>query len=54
MMRTQDLKRVAPLWIKYSEDVRADPDAWNTSGDSYTKVRELHLWHSMPQVTSSL
>ena len=25
-MRTEDLKRVLPLWIKYTEDVRADPD----------------------------
>ena len=40
-MRTEDLKRVNPLWIKYSEDVRADPDAWNTSGDAYTKVQRL-------------
>ncbi len=25
-MRTEDLRRVLPLWIKYTEDVRADPD----------------------------
>ena len=48
MMRTEDLKRVAPVWIKYSEDVRADPDAWNTSGDSYTKVT-ASCWAQRPQ-----
>ncbi|CAL8464472.1 g4007 [Coccomyxa elongata] len=37
IMRTEDLKVVLPLWIKYTEDVRADRDAWNTSGDAYTK-----------------
>ncbi|KAK9905110.1 hypothetical protein WJX75_009783 [Coccomyxa subellipsoidea] len=37
MMRTEDLTKVLPLWIKYTEDVRADPEAWNTSGDAYTK-----------------
>ena len=26
MMHTEDLRRVAPLWLKYTEDVRADPD----------------------------
>ena len=38
MMRRSDLERAGPLWIKYSEDVRADPDAWQTSGDQYVKV----------------
>jgi len=26
LMNTDDLRRVAPLWLKYTEDVRADPD----------------------------
>lgn len=26
MMHQQDLRRMAPLWLKYSEDVRFDPD----------------------------
>lgn len=26
LMNTNDLRRVAPLWLKYTEDVRADPD----------------------------
>jgi hypothetical protein len=49
MMRTEDLKRVTPEWIKFSEDVRADPDAWNTSGDSYTKASGAAPVHSNAQ-----
>jgi hypothetical protein len=26
LMHKEDLKRMAPLWLKYSEDVRFDPD----------------------------
>ena len=26
LMEKSDLKRMSPLWLKYSEDVRADPD----------------------------
>lgn len=26
LMHKTDLKRMAPLWLKYSEDVRFDPD----------------------------
>jgi len=36
LMNTQDLRRVAPLWLKYTEDVRFDPDAWELSGDAYS------------------
>lgn len=25
-MHREDLRRVAPLWLKYTEDVRFDPD----------------------------
>ncbi|KAL4441065.1 hypothetical protein ABPG77_010496 [Micractinium sp. CCAP 211/92] len=35
MMHREDLRRVAPGWIKYSEDVRADKLAWNQTGDVY-------------------
>lgn len=27
-----DLKRIAPLWLKYAEDVRADPEVWVGAG----------------------
>ena len=37
MMRTEDLQRVAPLWLNFSEAVRADPDAWRFSGDIFAK-----------------
>lgn len=36
MMYTEDLKRMSPLWLKYTEDVRFDPDAWELSGDQYS------------------
>jgi hypothetical protein len=26
LMHREDLRRVAPLWLKYTEDVRFDPD----------------------------
>ena len=26
LMHTADLRRVAPKWVSFSEDVRADPD----------------------------
>lgn len=26
LMNTEDLRRMAPLWLTYTEDVRADPD----------------------------
>jgi hypothetical protein len=35
MMQTDQLRKVAPLWLQYTEDVRADPDAWKLSGDAY-------------------
>ena len=36
-IRTKDLLEVAPLWLKYTEDVRNDPNAWNLTGDAYVK-----------------
>ncbi|KAI7838943.1 hypothetical protein COHA_007303 [Chlorella ohadii] len=35
LMATADMRRVAPLWLKLSEDVREDPLAWNLTGDHY-------------------
>jgi hypothetical protein len=37
LMATADMRRVAPLWLKLSEDVREDPLAWNLTGDHYAK-----------------
>ncbi|KAK9864376.1 hypothetical protein WJX84_004323, partial [Apatococcus fuscideae] len=37
LMYKDDMKRVAPLWLKYSRAVRHDPDAWNLTGDAFTK-----------------
>ncbi|BDA42986.1 Peptidyl serine alpha-galactosyltransferase [Coccomyxa sp. Obi] len=36
IMHKEDLKRVAPLWLKFSKAVRHDPDAWNLTGDAFT------------------
>ncbi|CAL5224706.1 g7434 [Coccomyxa viridis] len=44
IFRNEDLGSVLPMWIKYTEDVREDPDAWNTSGDSYTTEPGLKPW----------
>ncbi len=37
MMRADDLRRVAPLWLNFSEAVRGDPEAWRFSGDIFAK-----------------
>ncbi|CAK0787529.1 hypothetical protein CVIRNUC_010749 [Coccomyxa viridis] len=44
IFQNKDLGDVLPLWIKYTEDVRADPDAWNSSGDSYTTHAGMKPW----------
>eukprot|EP01062_Namystynia_karyoxenos_P045076 TRINITY_DN33401_c0_g1_i2.p1 TRINITY_DN33401_c0_g1~~TRINITY_DN33401_c0_g1_i2.p1 ORF type:complete len:439 (+),score=68.06 TRINITY_DN33401_c0_g1_i2:894-2210(+) len=31
----EDLRRVAPLWLLYTQRVRADPDSWANTGDVY-------------------
>ena len=36
-MHKDDLARVAPLWLQFSEDVREDPEAWRLSGDQYVE-----------------
>ncbi|KAL4516545.1 hypothetical protein Ndes2437A_g00686 [Nannochloris sp. 'desiccata'] len=38
LMYTEDLRRVVPLWLKYTEDVRFDPDAWELTGDTYSST----------------
>jgi hypothetical protein len=34
-MHIEDLKKVAPLWLKWTEEVRADPDSWGNTGDIF-------------------
>ncbi|KFM28780.1 hypothetical protein F751_6301 [Auxenochlorella protothecoides] len=46
LMHSEDLRRVAPLWLKYSEDVRFDPDAWTLSGDHYSVNKGDRPWIS--------
>ncbi|KAI8477380.1 MAG: hypothetical protein J3K34DRAFT_398046 [Monoraphidium minutum] len=41
-----DLKRIAPLWLKFAEDVRQDPEAWHLSGDFYSKKAGEKPWIS--------
>lgn len=36
-IRQKDLKKLAPLWLQYSEDVRENRRAWNLTGDTGTK-----------------
>lgn len=49
-LKTRDLIKVAPLWKKYTEDVRGDPMAWKYSGDSFSKkgekpwISEMYGW----------
>ncbi|GMH43508.1 hypothetical protein BSKO_11430 [Bryopsis sp. KO-2023] len=50
MIRRKDLRALAPLWLKYTEDVRDDPAAWNLTGDAYVKegekawISEMYGW----------
>ena len=44
VMRTEDLQRVAPLWLNYSEAVREDPEAWRFSGDIFAKKSGDKPW----------
>lgn len=46
LMHRDDLRRVAPLWLKYTEDVRFDPDAWTLSGDHYSIHKGDKPWIS--------
>ena len=46
LMHRDDLRRMAPLWLKFTEDVRFDPDAWTLSGDAYSTNRGDRPWIS--------
>ena len=35
VMHLEDLKKVAPLWLKWTEEVRQDPESWGNTGDIY-------------------
>jgi len=35
VMALEDLKKVAPLWLKWTEEVRQDPESWGNTGDIY-------------------
>ncbi|GAB4815655.1 hypothetical protein N2152v2_002701 [Parachlorella kessleri] len=46
LMAREDMRRVAPLWLKYTERVREDPGAWNLTGDEWTKKPGDKPWIS--------
>mmetsp|Transcript_18843 Transcript_18843/g.47580 ORF Transcript_18843/g.47580 Transcript_18843/m.47580 type:complete len:587 (-) Transcript_18843:329-2089(-) len=46
MMAAADLARMAPDWLAITEDVRADPDAWNLTGDVYSTAPHSKPWIS--------
>ncbi|CAK0787343.1 hypothetical protein CVIRNUC_010562 [Coccomyxa viridis] len=46
IMMKEDMKRVAPLWLNFSKKVRHDPDAWNLTGDAFTKGPGEKPWIS--------
>lgn len=46
LMHRDDLRRVAPLWLRYTEDVRFDEDAWELTGDQYSTHKGDKPWIS--------
>eukprot|EP00884_Botryococcus_braunii_P005119 jgi/Botrbrau1/14608/Bobra.67_2s0008.1 len=46
MMLREDLQRMVPYWISYTEAVRADPDAWKYAGDAYALKPGDKCWIS--------
>lgn len=46
LMHRDDMRRVAPLWLKYTERVREDPGAWNLTGDDFAKKPGDKPWIS--------
>ncbi|PSC76158.1 peptidyl serine alpha-galactosyltransferase [Micractinium conductrix] len=46
LMHRDDLKRVAPLWMHYSETVRDDPLGFNETGDEFAKRAGQKPWIS--------
>lgn len=37
VMHIEDLRRVAPLWLKWTEEVRNDPESWGNTGDIFNQ-----------------
>lgn len=35
VMHVEDLRKVAPLWLKWTEEVRQDPESWGNTGDIF-------------------
>lgn len=46
LMHRDDLKRVAPLWLHYSETVRDDPLGYKETGDEYARRPGQKPWIS--------
>ncbi|KAL4426165.1 hypothetical protein ABPG77_007447 [Micractinium sp. CCAP 211/92] len=46
LMHREDLRRVAPHWLKFTEAVRFDPDAWELTGDAYSTHKGDRPWIS--------
>jgi len=49
MMLTDDMRRVAPLWLQFTEDVRTAPfgrEVWFKMGDSYVTDQHPRPWIS--------
>ena len=46
LMHLNDLQRMAPLWLDYSQRVRDDPLAWNETGDAYATSPGMKPWIS--------
>ncbi|GBF90905.1 hypothetical protein Rsub_03760 [Raphidocelis subcapitata] len=44
LLHRDDLRRVAPFWLKYTEDVRADPNAWRDAGDAAARREGAKPW----------
>ncbi|KAK9813259.1 hypothetical protein WJX72_011566 [[Myrmecia] bisecta] len=46
LMQREDLRRLVPLWLHYSEAVREDPMAWNETNDEYATKPGMKPWIS--------
>lgn len=46
LMHREDLRKVGPHWLKFTEKVRFDPDAWELSGDAYSTHKGDRPWIS--------
>ena len=43
-MHVDNLRAVAPLWLKYTRAVRYDPRAWNETGDVFATQPGQRPW----------